>query len=296
MTKPASPSEVARHPIDRELTLRILTQTAGTIEACRDGLNRGNTSSLSSLFLSYVRHIGFVSGVDPASPEIDRSLQLASEAGAALFQVASAPPEAEAEVSLGEGFPSRLRNTLTNDLVNVGDWHTAFLVSAISRNSTALDALCRTPIDLLRRSVSRTDEYYFLYAQALQAFWKREDDTPDRLMAALEATDPDGLPEHHVDFVLHIIVPEMDLLFQYLDEEASEETFNAALVQALESHKEFYQKANRRRVETGFLALGPLAMCCFAVDSGMAVTVQSDYLLPRPIEGIPADGGGTPAE
>lgn len=295
MTQP-SHHRVDRHPIDREFTRKVSSQDAEIIEASRQGLNSGRVSNLSSLFLDYMSHIGFVSGVDPDSPEIDRSLQLAAEAGAALFQVASAPPEAEVEVSLGEGFPSRLRNTLTSDLVHVGKWHTAFLVSAISRNSAALDALCQVPINLLRRSVSRTDEYYFLYAQALQAFWKRGDDTPDRLLAALEATDPDGLPEHHIDFVLHIIVPEMELLFQYLDEEASEEAFNAALAQALELHKEFYQKADRRRVETGFLALGPLAMCCFAADDGMAVTVQSDYLLPRLIQNLEDTGKDTPAE
>lgn len=289
MTKLAYPIKVARHSIDKELTLKILAQTTGSPEACREGLNRGNTSTLSTLFLNCLDHAGFVAGVDLASPEIAQSLTEASLVGATLFQVAAAPPETEVEVSLGEGFPTGLKNTLTNDLIHVGKWHTAFLVAAISRNLVALDILSQTSVDMLRRSVSRTDEYYFLYAEALQAFWKRDDDAPEKLMAALEATDPDQIPEHHQDFVLNIIVPEIDLLFRYLDEESSAEEFNEALAFALERHKKFYQMADNKRDPLGFLALGPLALCCFAADAGLAVTVQSDYLLPRLIQNWEAE-------
>lgn len=287
MLNSSSAATVVRHPIDKEFTRKISAQDEDIIEACFGGLNNGRTDSLSSLFSTYIDRAGFLSGCEPNSPEIGVSLEDAGFVGAALFKVASGPPNAEVEVLLNPSLPSHFKNTLTNDRIHVDKWHIAFLVAAISRNAGALDTLCQTPVDLLRRSVSHTDDYYFLYAEALQALWKREEDVDEKLLAALEATDPDNIPERHIDFVLHIAVPEMELLMQYLADD--EEAFNASLVQALELHKKFYGMEEFKRNPIGFLALGPLAMCCFAADSGMAITVQSDYLLASALQSPNAD-------
>ena len=292
MLNSSNPTTVARHSIDEEFTRKVSSRQEELIKACFGGINNGRTASFSSLFSTYVRNAGFLSVTEPNSPEIDSSLEDAGFVGAALFKVASSPPDAEVEVLLSPSLPSHFKNTLKNDLINVGDWHTAFLVAAISRNAVALDTLCQTPINLLRRSVSRTDDYYFLYAETLQALWKKQEDVDEKLLAAMEATDPDNLPEHHIDFVLHIAVPEMELLMQYLAND--EEAFNTSLVQALELHKKFYGLEEKfKRNPIGFLALGPLAMCCFAVDGGMKVTVESDYLLQSALQ-VP-DGDSTEA-
>lgn len=288
MTKSSTHSRTARHAIDKELTLKVAAGMSSTIEASLKGLSEGRASNLSYLFSDYIDCAGFLSVTEPNSPEIDTSLEDAGFVGAALFKVASGPPDAEVEVLLSPSLPSHFKNTLTSDQIHVDKWHTAFLVAAISRNAAALDTLCQIPVDLLRRSVSRTDDYYFLYAEALQALWKQEEDVDEKLLAALEATDPDNLPERHIDFVLHIAVPEMELLMQYLTND--EEAFNASLVQALELHKKFYGLEEKfRRNPIGFLALGPLAMCCFAVDGGMKITVESDYLLASALQSPNAD-------
>lgn len=288
MPNSSSPATVVRHSIDKEFTRKVSSRQEELIESSLEGLNEGRASNLDYLFSDYVRNAGFLSVTEPNSPETDVSLEDAGFVGAALFKVASAPLDAEVEVLLSPSLPSHFKNTFTSDQIHVDKWHTAFLVAAISRNAAALDTLCQTPIDLLRRSITRTNDYYFLYAEALQALWKREENVDEKLLAALEATDPDNIPERHTDFVLHIAVPEMELLMQYLADD--EEAFNTSLVQALELHKKFYGMAEKfRRNPIGFLALGPLAMCCFAADSGMKITVQSDYLLANALQSPDTD-------
>lgn len=60
----------------------------------------------------------------------------------------------------------------------------------------ALDRLAAVPVDVIRGRTSRSPEYSYLYVTALQAFWRKDADTIDRFMAALEATDSDGPSAH----------------------------------------------------------------------------------------------------
>jgi hypothetical protein len=60
--------------------------------------------------------------------------------------------------------------------------------------------------------------------------------------------------------------------------------FQTALVAALEAHKKFWGTKAKSQYLEGWLAWGPLALCCLARDRGMRVNVESDYLLPYLIE------------
>ncbi|MET9819971.1 immunity 49 family protein [Streptomyces sp. NPDC006355] len=57
------------------------------------------------------------------------------------------------------------------------------------------------------------------------------------------------------------------------------EQFNAALVDALTWHKEYWTANEARSLSgEGLVALGPLAIACMAHDADMPVEVESEYL------------------
>jgi hypothetical protein len=59
---------------------------------------------------------------------------------------------------------------------------------------------------------------------------------------------------------------------------------NAALMAALKAHKVHHGVPPHAKNSEGWVALGPLALCCLARDRGIDIRVESDYLLPHLIE------------
>ena len=57
-----------------------------------------------------------------------------------------------------------------------------------------------------------------------------------------------------------------------------------ALVEALTLHKCFWSASELANDYEGWVALGPLALCCLARDAGLPVNVESGYLVPFLIE------------
>jgi hypothetical protein len=139
-----------------------------------------------------------------------------------------------------------------------------------------LDALADTPVHILRQSSSRADECVYLFIEALQSLWKRQPDVGGKLAAALEATEPDRVAASGLDFVLNVLVPEIELLVRFL--EMSQATFNEALEFALVRHKKYWSSGQRKLDPLGWVALGPLALASFAFDAELSIAVESDYL------------------
>jgi len=76
---------------------------------------------------------------------------------------------------------------------------------------------------------------------------------------------------------LTVLYPPLNLFLQFLKRD--QDQFNAALVQALQLHKEYWTADEDGRLSTdGDVALGPLAIACLAYDVGMTIEVESEYL------------------
>lgn len=65
--------------------------------------------------------------------------------------------------------------------------------------------------------------------------------------------------------------------------------FNNALVDALKVHRRFFGSKTESRNSHGWVALGPLALCCLAHDRGITLNARSDYLLPYLIVNEPGE-------
>lgn len=205
------------------------------------------------------------------------SLKIAAQAARALFLAATA--ESAFEITLGEGPPSTLQPTGPTDASHVGNWLMGFHVAAICRDQVTLDTLCSLPIDALRSSFSKADECLYLFAEALQAFWREQEGVGRRIQAALEATEPSRIGVSGADFVLNLLVPEIELMFRFVLNDAA--AFDDALAFALERHKKYWSKGGRKLDPLGWLALGPLAFASLAHDAGVSFTVVSEYIPPR---------------
>lgn len=266
---------VSRHSVDMELVEEGVESKKDLLESML-GSTAGLPAGLSLVLSTARSYAGYVAVAQPGSDELGRALQIGAQAAAAIFALSSGRV-GEVQVDLGPGGAKvTLPATGPTDATHVGNWRVGWWLSHIVEDRSAIDFLSATTLDVLRGSSSRGDECQYLFIDALQAFEKRADDWSTRLRAALTATDPATASISDEEFVLNILVPEMQMLFRLAIGETA--PFNEALDFALERHKKYWSKAKRKRDPNGYLALGPLAITKMARKAGMPVEVESDYL------------------
>lgn len=271
--------EVIRHKIDLEVVKRNIVARHKTFlltlqVAKKDG------DALSQLLTVARSYAGYLSVIEPESPELCMALRIGAQAANAIFTTASSASGA-------------VQVLLENDLVQLpaigttstsyaGNWMSGLFMAIICQDGQALHTLIHTPVSVLRQSSTKGDECMYLFVEALQGFLKRDRETSSYLLKALEATDPDRL-SIDPEYVLSILVPEIDLLYRILEMDAT--AYNQALEKALEKHRQYWSKGQRKTNPSGYLALGPLAMSVCAINIGIPIEVESDYLPMRLVKG-----------
>jgi hypothetical protein len=264
------------HPTDREILAEKLdTERAGIKLGLEIMIEQSEPRPLGANIESAIRIAGALAVLDPGADELCTALRMASATSAGLFRLMLSA-KGESSISFGDGRRAMVRNTGVTSETHVGTWHTGFYLACIVRDAAALDELARTPVDALRRSSTTADDCMFLWVEALQAWHKDEAGAVAKLQAAIDATD---IEEHEIefeDYVLNMLVPQMQLLFRLITHEVG--PFNESLQFALERHKKYWSSAKQKRSPMGFLALAPLAFASLAHDAGLAIEVESDYL------------------
>lgn len=233
----------------------------------------GRAEALSSVADTARSHAGYLAALGAKESEVRQALRTGAQASAAAFALANG--KGDVELALGDGHVT-LASTGPTGATHPGRWRIGWWMAHIVEDKAAIALLAATPIDVLRRSSSSTDECQYLFVEALQAFHERAANWGDKLQAALEATDPEKATLADEEFVLNILVTEMQMLFRLgLGESAP---FGTALAFALERHKKYWSKASRKKDPDGYLALGPLALARMAFSVGMPIDAQSDYI------------------
>jgi hypothetical protein len=220
--------------------------------------------------------------VEPTSPEIWRGLKLAAEGAAAMFTAAAGT--GDVEMRLGDAAPGRVQATGPTGGASIVNWLHGYHFAVICRDERSLGVLAATPLDIIRRSTTKADECVYLYIGALQAWLKREPGVGEMLLAAVEATDPVRLGISSEEYILNILVPEMEVVYRLMLGDAP--AFNETLVFALERHKKYWSKGTRKMDPSGYISLGLLAAAAQAHDDGLALDVVSDYLPPMLVAGM----------
>jgi len=269
-------AKLSRHPVDEAAARDSLVHETRLLDGLLKPSDRAPKLYLIAQAGFTLAGNGSVVGLD--RPEICRGLQAAAKALSALFALASG--KGEIEVDVGDHVPRRLPATGPNSFTHCGNWRDGFNASCICRDRRALEILAHTPVDILRQSSSKSDDVYYLFVEAMQALWLGAEDTGAKLLAALKASDPANLKLTPEDWVLNVLVPELDIASHLADGNA--ERLNESLRFAIEQHKRYWSKGDRKRQSVGFLAHGPLAFASLAYDSGVPISVESDYM-PEPL-------------
>ncbi|MCL3999076.1 immunity 49 family protein [Streptomyces lavenduligriseus] len=191
-------------------------------------------------------------------------LRLASQMGAALFRIAMADPGTEVEVTI-DGRQLRYRAERGEE-AGAHNWQkaTAFALITGAREDLA-------PLVLTGPTFARPDGSAFAaYREALHAYLKGTDPEPavQRSLQQNEKAKDWGFA-----------MPPAVLLSQLV--EGDEESFNLALADALESHRAYYQVADRADASDASVNLDILALACHARRRGWAIRVESPYLPQR---------------
>ena len=160
-------------------------------------------------------------------------------------------------------------------------WAQGWYGALIARESDALQGLRAIP-DSALDACSRVDTYHYAWKKALLALGTDVALVITEVEQAIRLTDSRFITEAKPG------VPRVAAaLFPMLSGIARNDgaAFNDALVSALEAHRDFWGN----EIPHGpfsWIALGPLALCCLAHDRGMAIEVESDYLLPALIRPV----------
>jgi hypothetical protein len=211
----------------------------------------------------------------PDAPMISELLLLASRAYAALFAIATAQGD-RVEVPLEQGKNAVYETLVDGSLVHASRWIHAFLLASLCRDVSSLNLLCRTPVEMLRASVTRGPEYRYAFIEALIDFRYGLADTNKKILRAIKETDPERDDIVKPDWVLHLDVPLLEMLFYVNTQDAD---FAKSLEKAVTLHKKYWDKTpERRRSWDGFLAVNILGMAALARDQGLEFDVDSEYL------------------
>ncbi|MFB7312033.1 Imm49 family immunity protein [Streptomyces sp. NPDC056192] len=192
------------------------------------------------------------------------NLRLASQLGAALFRIALAEPGTEAEVTVdGQNlrYPAG-----RGEAAGAGNWAnaTAFALITGAREDLA-------PLVLTGPAVAGKDgSAYAAYREALHACLRGVDPEPAAERALREAEKAKGWGFFPAPAVL---------LSQLV--EGDEESFNLALADALDAHRDHFQVADRADDPDATIDLDVLALACHARRRGWDIRVESPYLPQR---------------
>ncbi|MEE1752695.1 immunity 49 family protein [Streptomyces sp. SP18CS02] len=188
-------------------------------------------------------------------------LRLASQMGAALFRIALAEPGTEVEVTI-DGRDLRYPAERKEE-AGAHNWQKATAFALITGTREDL-----VPLVLTGPAFARPDGSAFsAYREALHAYLKGTDPEQAAQRALQQA-------EQAKDWGFDM--PPAVLLSQLV--EGDEESFNLALADALEAHRDYYQVADRADDPDASINLDILALACHARRRGWDIRVDSPYL------------------
>ncbi|MFF4359579.1 immunity 49 family protein [Streptomyces sp. NPDC001604] len=247
-----------------------------------DGLQK-EPSWFSNVLADAIGLLGRHCVVDPEADRLEtwEACVTAMQVGSALF-AAARPTTGTFEYRIGHDLHTIRTGALPR--AHAGNWLSAFWLAAVCREKKRMTELCQFPSARMRQADGVFDEYIYDWVDALQAYWLGRPEFGDKLVAAVEGTDPAELRNAPRDGVLQIICPPMNLLTQLA--RGDQDKINAELAKALERHKDYWTHDEDRALDTrGLIALGPLAVSCLAVQAGFTITVESEYLPKHLLEG-----------
>ena len=208
--------------------------------------------------------------------EMEASLRLGVEAGLAVFAAAAAPDEPVTYSLAGQ--TATRPGAVGPDEAHTGRWELAFYGASILRDRAAVRSLCAVPESLPLSSPTLAESYVGLWFRVLRGIGATGAVDGELMVRALEATDPDPLPEDERDAALYLQVPALKVLYRIALADAA--GVNASLEAALDEHRTYWtSSAERQRDPLGYVSWPLSALAEIARGRKLSVDVTSDYLI-----------------
>ncbi|MFJ3518614.1 immunity 49 family protein [Streptomyces sp. NPDC090131] len=199
----------------------------------------------------------------------------AMQLGSALFAV-TGTSEGTVECFIN-GRMRTLKAIGPQPYADAGNWLLAFWLAVICREQRRMTELCEIPLESLRSPEGEYEELYYHWVDVQQTYWLRQPGLVDKLIAAIEASDPEVARRLPRDLLQGLIYPPINLFYHFVRK--NEEGFGPALAEALNLHKGYWTLTEERTEDIdGAVALGPLAMACLAYDGKLPVGVESPFI------------------
>jgi len=163
--------------------------------------------------------------------------------------------------------------------VSMHIWNMAFFGAIILDDAELLKTLMNIDLEELLTASGKKKDYTFNMAIALKAFYLKQTGYPELLADALKANM--DVPKNHLlyDKAMDIDGPALELLYLLLTEK--NEQFNERLLKALEWHKKYYMRLEKKKIQSnvGLVSLPICAMVKLAKElKKMEIEHTSDYL------------------
>ncbi|MGW0698280.1 immunity 49 family protein [Streptomyces sp. NPDC002867] len=160
---------------------------------------------------------------------------------------------------------------------DAGTWLTAFWLAVICREPQRMTELCEIPLERLRSPEGQYDEYIYHWVDTLQTYWLRRPGPVEKLTASLQMSDPSVARIAPRDMLQGVLYPPINLFYHFVRRDM--DGFSPALEEALKLHKTYWTLTEERATDIdGAMALGPLAIACWAYDGELPIDVESEYL------------------
>jgi hypothetical protein len=273
---------IERHTPDLEFVqgrlssrLKSLTRTLSK--------DRANPNIWTNLHTNALCYAGYLSVIEPTSPDICKYLKLSAQAASAIFVSAAMEP-GYTDVPIGDEPFVHIPATEPDSETHVVKWCDGFFVAIVSCDTESLDRLCTVPISLTQLSSTRSSKFFYLFAEALQGFYLGRREAYSLLAEAIRLATPEDVYEGSWLYNSSITIPWMNLLYSVMH--SDQERFNNVLQEALVLHKRFWTKDEDSLLyPESYLALGLIAICRLAHEQGMIIDADSDYLPLRLVAG-----------
>jgi hypothetical protein len=276
-------TQVPFHEYDVESCRDDLEYETGVIQ--KDLINIGRPDkpglTLSVLAKEAINYAGLVSQFRPCGSDLGNALRLAAWALEGSFRLARQPKGERLEIFLPPAETLMMTATGPSGATDAVNWIKAFHLSMISRDEGNLDSLCLYPTELLREANNHgvhVGEYAYAQVDMLKVFWLDDPDIQNIALEALRvASDVNTLGENIIDYALNIASYEISL---FIRAHMQQEDFTKQLTEAVERYKKHFFIGEDKLQEDSryFLALGPLAMSALALERGLSIEVESDYI------------------
>jgi hypothetical protein len=242
-----------------------------------------NSNLWSSLQDDALCYAGYLSVIEPNSPDICKYLKLSAQTAAAIFVSAAMEP-GYIDVPIGDGPLIHIPAIEPSSITHASKWCDGFLAAIISCDTESLDRLCSVPISLTKLSSTRSSKFFYLFAEALQGFYLGKREAYSLLAEAMRLATPEDVYEGSWPYTSSITLPWMKLLDCVMN--SDQERFNTVLQEALQLHKEYWTRSEDSLLYSeSYMALGLIAICRLAHEQGMIVDGDSDYLPLRLVAG-----------